>query len=77
MIVGYKIAAGAASVLVAIGLVFWLIHFIQDTGKTELKLESLQEQLEVRSQIDEAIRTAPSDVDAALELLRRRQGAGD
>jgi hypothetical protein len=51
MIVGYKVAAGVASALVAIGLVFWLIHFIQDTGKTELKLESLQEQLEDRKSV--------------------------
>ena len=72
-----KLAVAAGTVLVAILLGWWLIHFIQDTGKTELKLENLQEQIEVRRQIDDAIRTAPRDVESALELLRRRQGSTD
>lgn len=57
-----------------VGTIAWLlIHFIQDTGKTQEKLENLQDQLEVREQIDEAIGDAPTDVDAAIQLLEQRQ----
>lgn len=72
-----KVVVGVATVLAVILLVLWMIHFIQDTGRTELRLETLQEQIEVRRQIDDAISTAPRDVESALELLRRRQGSAD
>lgn len=72
-----KMVVAVATALVATLLGWWLIHYIQDTGKTELKLENLQEQIEVRREIDAAIRTAPRDVESSLELLRRRQGTPD
>lgn len=73
MLVSLRLVLLVGGVLLA-GITVWTtIRFIQDTGKTEAKLENLRDQLEVREQIDEAITTAPSDVDAATELLQQRQ----
>jgi hypothetical protein len=49
------------------------IHYIRNTGRSAEKVENLQNQVIVRERIDESIRRAPRDVDAALRLLRERQ----
>jgi len=73
MFVSQKLMFLVGGVFLA-GLIGWgVIHFIQDTGRTEEKLENLQDQLEIREQIDEAITDAPTGVDDAIELLQRRQ----
>lgn len=73
MFVSLRLMLLVGGVLLAGTLVWTMIHFIQDTGKTEEKLENLRDQIEVREQIDEAITSAPTDVNVAIELLEQRQ----
>lgn len=67
---GWKKIALVVLVLGVIGIGYTAIQWLQDTGKQELKIEQLEDQLILRRRIDEAIRTAPRDVDAADSLLR-------
>jgi len=55
------------------GILLSVILYIRDSGRNAEKLENLNSQIETRTRIDESIRRAPRDVDAALELLRQRQ----
>lgn len=73
MIVGSRVMMLVGGVLVAGLIVTLVIRFIQDTGRTEEQLDNLKNQIEVRGRIDEAIGNTPSNVDAAIELLERRQ----
>lgn len=73
MILGYPVLKIAGGVLAATLTMYLVIQFVQGTGRAEQKLENLRDQIEVREQIDEAITDAPTDVDAALRLLRERQ----
>ena len=66
-----KIILGLATV--ALLTTVAVIHYIRDSGRNEVRLENLNQQVETRTRIDESIRTAPRDVDAALRLLRERQ----
>lgn len=59
---------GAALLVITTGGYF-LIQRIQDTGKQELKIEQLQEQIQTRERIDNAVRNSPSTSDGAVELL--------
>jgi hypothetical protein len=73
MIVGYRVVTAVVGALAAGMTVFFLIRFIQDTGRTEQRLENLQDQIELREQIDNAISNTPTSVDSAIELLQQRQ----
>jgi len=73
MIVGPRVMMLAGGVLV-VGLIVTLtIRFVQNTGRTEEKLDNLHDQIEIREQIDEAISNSPSSVGRSIELLERRQ----
>ena len=73
---GYRNIVLAVIVLAVIGIGYTTIRWLQDTGKQELKIEQLEESLETRRRIDEAVRTAPSDVDDADSLLREFLNTG-
>jgi hypothetical protein len=68
--VGLRKMLLAVAVLVAMWGGYKAIQYIQDTGRGELLLEQLQEQINLRREIDEADRTSPRDADAADSLLR-------
>lgn len=67
---GYRTPILVAVVLAVIGVGFTTIQWLRDTGKQELQIEQLQEQLDIRKRIDEADRTSPRNVDDADRLLR-------
>lgn len=69
-IVGLKRILLAIAVLVAIGAGYWTIQFIQDTGKDEIRMEQLENEVDTRERIDRAIERSPSDRDGALGVLR-------
>jgi hypothetical protein len=60
----------AGLVLGAIGLGYLTIQWLQDTGKQELQIEQLENQIDLRRQIDEADRTSPRNATDADSLLR-------
>ena len=68
--VGLRRALLAVAVLVAMWGGYKTIQYVQNTGRGELLLEQLQEQINLREEIDEADRTSPRDSDAADSLLR-------
>jgi hypothetical protein len=68
--VGLRRVLLAVAVLVAMWGGYKAIQYIQDTGRGELLLEQLQEQINLRREIDEADRTSPRTSDDADRLLR-------
>lgn len=50
---------------------YFLIQQLRDSGKQEVQIEALQTQIELRRQIDEAIRDAPTGRDDSLRLLEQ------
>lgn len=71
--IGLKALGSLLGGLLLVGLLWLGVSFIKDSGRTEVELDTLKDQLELRESIDENIRNAPIDVDSAIELLRRRQ----
>ena len=69
----YKLIASVVGAFFAAGTLYLVVQYIQDSGKQEDQLENLTDQLRLREQIDESVRTSPRDVQSAIELLRRRQ----
>lgn len=70
LLAGFNPIALVASVLVVTGLGYGVIHYIQNTGELRQQIEVLERELEKRERIDEAVRTAPTDRDDALGVLR-------
>ena len=70
MFVGLRQMILAGLVLGAIGLGYLTIQWLQDTGKQELQIEQLENQIDLRRQIDEADRTSPRNATDADSLLR-------
>jgi uncharacterized protein YoxC len=70
-LVKYKL--GAAAVVVALAFIFFVINQIERRTKAEVDLETVRSEQQVREKIDEATRSAPRNVDDALEWLRLRQ----
>lgn len=66
---GYRTIILAGLVLGAIGIGYLTIQRIQDTGRQELQIEQLQDQIDLRKRIDDAVRTSPTSVDAADRVL--------
>lgn len=48
---------------------YFLTQQLKDSGKQELQIEQLRDQLEIRERIDDAIRNSPTTSDGAVELL--------
>ena len=48
---------------------YFLIQYIQDTGRQEVKVENLEQTIQTRSRIDAAIRNAPVDRDGSVGVL--------
>lgn len=69
--VGLKQALLAGLVLVVMGIGYAAIQYFQKTGKQDLQLEILQDQIETRERIDEAIRNAPTGVDESRSVLEQ------
>lgn len=74
---GLKQIAIAVTVFGVIVGSFLLIRYIQNSGQANLKIEQLEQSIQTRGSIDEAIRNSPSSVDDAIRLLERRQNSRD
>jgi len=60
--------------VLAVGLIsFSLIQYGKNTQEQENLNQQLQDNIETRERIDDAIRNSPDDPNAALEFLRDRQ----
>ena len=70
MLAGYRKLILVGLVLGALGLGYLTIQWLQDTGKQELKLELLEQDLNTRERIDNAVRNSPTGRDDALGVLR-------
>jgi hypothetical protein len=68
--VGLRKTLLVVAVLAAMWGGYKTIQYVQDTGRGELLLEQLQEQINLRREIDDADRTSPRTSDAADRLLR-------
>lgn len=69
MIVGFQKIALVAGVLGVLGVGYLTIQWLQDTGKQELKIEVLEESLQTRERIDDAVRNSPTGRDNAIGVL--------
>jgi len=69
--VGYRILILVGLVLGATGIGYLTIQRIQDTGRQELQIEQLQDQIDLRKRIDDATRTSPTNVDDADRVLQQ------
>jgi hypothetical protein len=59
-----------AGIVLAVGVIFWaLIQYGENTQAREQEVQQLQNQVETRNQIDEAIRRTPTDPDGARGVL--------
>lgn len=61
------IAIAALSTLIIGG--YWMIQQLKDIGRQEVQIENLQENLETREKIDEAVRNTPTDRNGSLGVL--------
>jgi hypothetical protein len=68
--VGLRKILLAVAVLAAMWGGYKTIQYVRDTGRGELLLEQLQDQINLRREIDDADRTSPRTSDAADRLLR-------
>lgn len=67
--VGLRMVIPAAIVLV-VGVISWfLIQYGENTQAREQEVQQLQNQIETRERIDEAIRRTPTDTDGARGVL--------
>lgn len=73
-LVGPRVLVGVGLVLV-VGLIsYTMIQYGVSMERERQAQENLQNNVDTRERIDNAIRNSPSDADAALRLLRERQG---
>jgi len=48
---------------------YFLTQRLQDIGRQELQIEELEQDLETRRRIDDAVRNTPSDTDGSIGVL--------
>lgn len=48
---------------------YFLTQRLQDIGRQDYQIEKLQQDLETRGRIDDAIRNTPTDTDGSLRVL--------
>lgn len=65
-----KIMVGLVILLALTSGGYFLIQQIQDSGKTELEIETLRDQIETRERIDDAVRNSPTTSDDSRSVLR-------
>lgn len=73
-IAGSKVTLVVVTALVAGLISFFTIRYIQQAERGKVTIELQDKQIERRKQVDEGVRTAPSNVDDSLQYLRDRQG---
>lgn len=66
-----------AIVLVLSGVGFFVTRSLVDTGRKEVQIETLTEQIQIRREIDEAVRDTPPGRDGAIGVLRDFIGSRD
>lgn len=72
-IVGSSLGRLVATVFLAGLILFGTTQYIRLDEKDKLQRDQLQQQIETRKRVDDAVRNSPSDVDDAIEFLRDRQ----
>lgn len=72
-IVGSSLGRLVATVFLAGLILFATIQYIRWDERDKLQKDQLQQQIETRKRVDDAVRNSPSDVDDAIEFLRDRQ----
>lgn len=72
-IVGSSLGRLVATVFLAGLILFATTQYIRWDEKDKLQRDQLQQQIETRKRVDDAVRNSPSDVDDAIEFLRDRQ----
>lgn len=72
-IVGSSLGRLVATVSLVGLILFGTIQYIRWDERDKLQKDQLQQQIETRKRVDDAVRNSPSDVDDAIEFLRDRQ----
>ena len=72
-IVGSSLGRLVGTVFLAGMILFGTIQCIRWDERGKLQRDQLQQQIETRKRVDDAVRNSPSDVDDAIEFLRDRQ----
>ena len=68
-IIPLKVYLIGAALLVATTAGYFVIQHIKTIGRQEVKIEQLQQDLQIRRRVDAAIRNAPTDRDGSVRVL--------
>ena len=64
-----KVYLLGTALLVAITGGYFVIQYIQNTGRQEVQIEKLEENLQIRNRVDAAIRNAPVGRNESVGVL--------